>query len=284
MMRFFKTYITRMARLTPQKLFVVVLALCFVAATSRIRADSALQVLVSATPVPISLPSPLPFATDAAVATEAPTRTPTPNGPVLLEALNEANVRAQPDTDSERLGTIRNGDVYAVLGRYFRWYKFEYNTSPSGYGWVFDDLVHVIGDETLIPDLTQDALPTIDPISAGATGTMEIVTQTPGGILTVTANAGVIPLPVEGATNGAVSVPALPQSGSVLPTYTYPADIFLPTPVPTGAQSESVERAPTQTEGNPSKVALPSHIPPIAPILILGAIGLIGLFISSYRR
>src|SRR5262249_27404694 len=97
-----------------------------------------------------------------AVSTPTATYTATPVGPVLLEALTEANVRAKPDPESDLLGTIHTGDVYPVLGRYYRWYQFQYNKSASGTGWVFDDLVKITGDESQILDLSENALPTVD--------------------------------------------------------------------------------------------------------------------------
>lgn len=263
-----------------RKLIIALFGLGFILIFSQSHAVEALQVLVSATPVSISLPSPLPFFTEAALSTPTPTRTPTPNGPVLLEALSEANVRADPDTGADKLGTIRSGDVYPVLGKYYRWYKFQYNTSPSGFGWVFDDLVNIIGDTTLIPDLTQDALPTLDPAIAGATGTMNAITQTPGGILTATANAGIIQLPVE--ANGAGTLPGLPQEVSILPTFTFPADVFLPTLAATDPQSLSAQ--PTESGNSDTGTQLPARVPPVVPIFILAGLGIVGLFLSSYRR
>ncbi len=269
----------QIVRPTMRKMLVALFGLGFIVISSQLRADEALQVLVSATPVPISLPSPLPFVTEASLSTVTPTRTPTPNGPVLLEALSEANVRAEPDTGAEKLGTIRSGDVYPVLGKYYRWYKFQYNTSPSGFGWVFDELVNIIGDESLIPDLTQDALPTLDPALAGATGTMNAITQTPGGILTVTANAAIIQLPVE--SGGNASSINLPQENAVLPTFTFPADVFLPTLAATDALGVAAQ--PTDSNVD-TGLSLPASFPPIAPILILAGLGIVGLFLSSYRR
>lgn len=281
-MRPVKIILTGTVHLPARILLISLVALLIVFLASRIQADETLQVIVSATPVQISLPSPLPFATDALIATEAATRTPTPIGPALLEALTEANVRAEADTNSDKLGTIRSGDVYPVIGRYYQWFKFQYNAAPGGVGWVFGDLVKIIGDESTITDLTQNALPTLDPISVGATGTMNIITQTPGGLLTATANAAVISLPVEPGSGGSASVPALPQDSSVLPTFTFPPDIPLQ-PASSTQEGVSEGTATEDTGGNPS-LPQPSQIPPIAPILILGGLGIVGLFISSYRR
>lgn len=259
------------------RLLVAVTFLLVLIFVTQSRADEALQVLVSATPVPIDLPSPLPFVTQAVIATEAPTGTPTPPGPVLLEALTEANVRAQPDTGAEKLGTIRAGSTYAIIGRYFRWFQFQYDQAPDGVGWVFDELVKIIGDESTIRDLTQDALPTIDPVIVAVTGTLGVITQTPGGILTATAQAGAISLPVQSdTTNGQPSV-VPPGNPVLLPTFTFPAD------VPLLQQPGALDATPT-LENEGLNVTLPNRIPPIAPILVLGVLGVLGLFISSYRR
>ena len=85
-------------------------------------ADDQQQINISATPALITLPSPLPFSTQE-IATPTATYTPTPVAPVVLEALTEANVRSDPDPESDLLGTIRAGDLYLVLGRYYRWYQ-----------------------------------------------------------------------------------------------------------------------------------------------------------------
>ncbi|MBL8163555.1 MAG: SH3 domain-containing protein [Anaerolineae bacterium] len=249
------------------------------------KAEPPAQSVVSPTPVPINLPSPLPFITQQSLATETPTRTPTPIGPALLEAITEANVRAQPDPESERLGTIRSGEVYPVIGRFFRWYQFQYQQSPSGTGWVFDELVRIIGDETSVIDLNEQAAPTVDTIAQAATETFAAITQTPGGILTATASVLLPALPGQGnsQTDGLTPVGgiALPTEVGVLPTYTFPADVALL--VPTQPASESGDA----TSGDASPLAdleLPSTLPPIVIILALGGGGFLGLLISSYRR
>src|SRR5215813_7697467 len=112
-MRSFKTLSFKL-RLPIRLLSIIVIGLTILALTHSLRADEAQQVLVSATPVSVDLPSPLPFATEADNSTPTPTRTPTPIGPALLEALSEANVRAQPDTSSDKLGAIESGDVYPI--------------------------------------------------------------------------------------------------------------------------------------------------------------------------
>ncbi|MCB9451812.1 MAG: SH3 domain-containing protein [Anaerolineaceae bacterium] len=239
---------------------------------------------VSPTPVQVQIPNAAPGGVEQSEATMTPTRTPTPVGPVLLEAITEANVRAEADLESEKLGTIRAGDTYPILGRYFRWLQFQYDKSPNGTAWVFDELVTIVGDETTIPDLNVNALPTVDVAAVNATGTWEAITLTPGGLLTATAQARVLPAPGsnlsspgQGGDNGV----ALPQ---VLPTFTWPPDLAAvgQTVTPVSGSGESLVTV-TPSAGNISN-PLGDGMPPIAPILLLGGLGVLGLLIASIRR
>ncbi len=258
------------------------------------RENMALQVPVSPTPVSISLPSPLPFAaaTQAGPTTATPTRTPTPIGPAMLQAITEANVRAEPDPDAERLGTIRAGDMYPVMGRYFRWLQFQYDSSPSGTGWVFDELVEIIGDESAIRDLSVEAAPTTDPLVLAQTATTEAILLSPGGDLTATANARVIsipapPLPGMSGDTGSSSVESsaealsLPVETVLLPTFTFPPNIVAATP--TDALAVALAVTPTSA-ADALRLPTTSSVPPIVPILVLGALGVLGLAVSSFRR
>jgi hypothetical protein len=194
----------------------------------------------------------------------------------MLEAITEANVRAEPDPESERLGTIRSGEFYTVLGRYFRWIQFQYNPSPNGRGWVFDELVTISGDESTIPDLTEQSVATVDPSILAATQTLEAVTLTPGGILTATAIMGILTTPV--TPNSEPGSNLQPSSPNIPPTYTYPPSIT--TAIPNGV---TLMDRPTP---NPEEVAagIVGGLPPIVPIVVLGGAGLLGLLISTTRR
>jgi Bacterial SH3 domain len=201
-----------------------------------------------------------------------PTRTPTPEGIALLEAKDFANVRAEPSTDAAQLGTIRAGEKYNVIGRYVSWIQFQYQSSPTGKGWVYGELVNLTGNTNNIPD--------IDPYAqsqaagagaANATATQNIITQTPGGILTATLIAQQL-----GA--GAVT-PTDSGTREILPTFTYPPDIVAVAPTDGAAASTpttSANQSPTTTNNG--------DLPPIVPILILGGIGLFGLGVSTLRR
>lgn len=238
--------------------------------------SSEIAAQITATPARINLSTATPLP-NVPLLTETPTRTPTPIGLVVLEAITEANVRAEPDPESERLGTIRAGEIYPVLGRYFRWLQFQYDPSPNGRGWVFDELVTLTGDQTTIRDLAAQDVPTVDPVVLGITQTLEGITLTPGGILTATAVAGVIPGP-EIIGNG-VTLENAQQPGGVmaLPTFTYPPNALRP---------DTRGFAATQPTSSPNGLATESAegLPPIAPIVVLGGLGLLGLLVSSVRR
>jgi hypothetical protein len=235
-------------------------------------ADPVVQVATS-TPVQINLSPVAPGAGEQPIdAAPTPTRTPTEAGIALLEAKEFANVRAEPSTDSAQLGQIRIGETYNVMGRYVSWILFQFPSSPTGTGWVFGDLVNLTGNVDGIPEVDPFAQGTnVDNTALGATATQDILTQTPGGILTATIQARQVqpgaPTPTVGGTR------------EILPTFTYPPGIVAIAPtsgVPVSA-----------TETNPN-VFVPSTssegVPPIVPILVLGGVGLLGLAVSSLRR
>jgi hypothetical protein len=232
------------------------------------------QELITSTPVRIQIPD---QAAPAVELISSPTITRTPTASAVMvsakEGAGEVNVRAEPDIEADRLGAIRAGEFYPVLGRYFRWIQFQYDTSPNGRGWVFDELVDITGDESTIPDLSQEVVPTQDPAIAAGTQTQEAVTQTPGGILTITAETRILPMP--GVDNSLVITSDV--GAQVLPTFTYPPDIVAvaPTDVAEIINTTSPEAPPFE---------VPNNVPPILPIIALGAGGLLGLVVSSLRR
>ncbi|MBI1277043.1 MAG: SH3 domain-containing protein [Anaerolineaceae bacterium] len=256
----------------------------------RVRAEPAEQDGPTATPVQASLPTPLPLvpANELGTTNIPVTRTPTPEGSALLEAITEANVRSQPDPESDRLGTIRAGDSYTVIGRYYRWYQFQYSQSPSGTGWVFDELVTIKGNVDRIPDLTLGT-PTPDISAQQVNSTLVVLTQTPGGVLTATAGVGALPLPIESSANNGNSTggtsPNILAVGSQtpLPTFTIPPNLGAVNPPPTTSSGTPFENATVSV--NPSAdFVIPSRIPPILPILVLGGAGILGLIISAMRK
>ncbi len=203
-----------------------------------------------------------------------PTRTPTAQGIALLEAKDFANVRSEPSTNSSQLGTIRAGEQYNVIGRYISWIQFQYPSSPTGRGWVYGELVNLIGNTDNIPDIDPYASQSnVDSAAAGATATQSILTQTPGGVLTATQISQQLAAP-------GAALPTDSGTHEPLPTFTYPPGMVAVAPTP-GAQVSTVSSG----EDQPAAPTTNSdNLPPIAPILILGGVGLLGLVISALRR
>lgn len=238
-------------------------------------AEERQQVVISATPARIQIATSTQAATESQEATPTWTPSPTPRGVILLEAISEANVRAAPDIDSERLGAIQAGETYPILGRSFRWIQFRYDPSPNGTGWVFEELVNIIGNPADIIDLNANTLPQVDPSVVAATQTWAAITLVPGGVLTVTAESRIIQAPVA-APSLASELPDNVDNGP-LPTFTYPPNIIAEAPSEIGS-AQIAATVDTLVDESAGQVA------PIAPILILGGIGLLGLLISSIRR
>ncbi len=79
----------------------------------------------------------------------------TPSGDRVLTPTVVLNVRVGANTDSETLGKIRPGDVYAIRGEANGWYQIDYN---GGQGWVSSQWVTV----------TEGTAPAGDAPAAGA--------------------------------------------------------------------------------------------------------------------
>jgi hypothetical protein len=177
-----------------------------------------------------------------------------------------ANLRAAPDIKAEILGTIVPGEFYSVLGRSNDWLEIQYDKSTTGRAWVFKGVVNITGlDPNQIPTIGGSAVPSPNLTSAAEQASLSAVTLTPGGIQTLqaqrTAATGVF---VNGDDSG---TQAADQSTGPLPTFTFPS-AFVEATLPSRVTT-------TTNQGG---------IPPIIPILALGGVGLLGLFISALRR
>ena len=222
-----------------------------------------------ATPTPLQIqlttdtPMPAGGQEESGVATA--TWTPTDVGPVILQALDIANVRILPDTTETQVGVIRAGEFYPITGRYFDWLQLQFDASPNGFGWVYSELVDVVGDSASIPE--------VDPYNTGGdTGTGADATTggdpLEGGVVTTaTAQTDLSILP----DNVTTATPA-----PALPTFTYPPGVIRP-------QATDPANAASQTNVVQSASST-SDVPPIMPIVIIGGIGLLGLALTSIRR
>lgn len=224
-------------------------------------AQAAPDLQVSATPIPVVLPTMT--ATLAPIETATATRTPTPIGPALAEALEgPTNIRVAPDIEAERLGQIFPGELFPVLGRATGtlWLQIQYPGSPSGTAWVFEQVVRLTGEVDEIPNIDVFNEPTIDVNAVVAEQTLEVLAQTPGALATLTAQA---------IAAGAGDVLPPTATNAPLPTYTYPPNTGgQPTLIPTENMSASPE----------------DGIPPIVPIIALGLLGSFGLVVGLLRR
>jgi hypothetical protein len=267
--------------------FGIIILLLIVVALSKSAAQEALAQAPSNTPLVFSIPS---TSTPQPEITEETITIATASGPgdefagPMLQAIQSANVRADGDINAQRLGEIVNGDLYPVTGRAFRWLRIEFDASPTGIGWVYDELVEVIGDESAIPDLTAILLPTANAAVVGATQTIDALTQIPGGIETATASARFLDAPqglseaIGGQGEDMESVSGGAAPAGPLPTFTYPPNIvaMAPTEGAPGAGITSIgETEPLEPTG---------QLAPVVPISVLIGLGLAGLIIGATRR
>ena len=204
----------------------------------------------SATPVPAILvrATPQSRAEAETTATVPPIETALPSA--RLEALasaGEVNVRALPDVESELLGVISHGTAYPALRVYYRWYEFRYDLSPTGRAWVYGDLVTLDGDASQLEVIEDYA---------------EIL----GNARSVALEDRAIQV----ATLDPVADRNAALASSPLPTFTPPAA----TQAPFGDQIRIADAGDARSD----------QLPPLAPILALGGLGVIGMFISLLRR
>lgn len=233
---------------------------------------------VSPTPVNVVLPTATPQATDITIATTTPTFTPQPEGPTVVRAIrNEfdqpVNVRRLPDPTAEVVGTLDFDIGYVLTGRYFSWWRIEFDNAPGGVGYVFESVVEVDGSEIDIPE--------IDPFS-GATGDGAVpddVDENDSGETTTDSDDRTLQIPTPDTSRSLDIEPEL------LPTFTYPPDAGAP---PTVNQDGDSAILQAQSADNALSTTISTvtsgNIPPIFPIALLGGFGLLGLVVGLIRR
>lgn len=203
-----------------------------------------------------------------------PTATPMPTQASLVrvEAVDFANVRAEPDVNAPQLGTIRAGETYTVIARYISWIQFQFPSAPNGRGWVYGEIVRVTGDLSTVPEIANPFGTTTGTTGADVSGeqaTLALLIQTPGGVLTATVLSPALPGSVP---TDAVGLPTTPR-----PTFTYPPGLVALAPTQADVLSGSNPSSGSGQTGS-------SGPAPIVPIIVLGGIGVIGLLIGSLRR
>lgn len=119
--------------------------------------------VVTGSTTPITLP--------ATVSDPGQTPSPTATLPavarIYVEADAEINVRFGPGVDYPRIGQIQPGERFPAISRHalYPWLLIEYPAAPEGVGWVFADVVRVIGDIYSLPVITIEQVewPTLTP-------------------------------------------------------------------------------------------------------------------------
>ncbi len=96
---------------------------------------------------------------------------------VTAEAVGSANLRSRPAVEGELVGEIQNGTRYPVIGRseFFPWVLIGDVTNAAPLGWVFQDLVTITGnlsvvpvsDLEVVPGQPAPVAPPVDPVSPG---------------------------------------------------------------------------------------------------------------------
>ncbi len=104
--------------------------------------------------------------TPSATATVAPSVTPTVGG-AIATTLGEANVRFGPDLSYPVIAKVPEGASYRVLELHalVPWVRIALDNSPTGSGWIYQDIVTITGDLTNTPVTTasQFSYPTLTP-------------------------------------------------------------------------------------------------------------------------
>ncbi len=244
-------------------LVLACVALCLALIALRAPAQRSVRAQDAPTAVPLFIPTVTPPL--EVVETVTPTRTPTVNmGLIRVEARLEANIRTAPSLDAQILTKALPGQFYAARGRYGEWIQIQFERAPKGLAWVYREVVNLSGgDFESLPPVELDAVPTPNLQTAAAQQTAEFLTATPGAPQTATA----LQAQATGVFTLAAAAPEVLPLGAPLPTFTYP---------PPYAEATLPARTTSVINGG--------GIPPIMPILALGALGLGGLLISGLRR
>lgn len=99
-------------------------------------------------------------------ATPTPTPSPTLQGPTATTT-GEANIRFGPDVSYPVIVKVEAGRTFRILERHAMvpWLHIALDESPTGSGWIYRDIVEVVGDLALLPvnQATTFAFPTLTP-------------------------------------------------------------------------------------------------------------------------
>lgn len=126
------------------------------------------------------------------------------------EALNQANLRAEPNVDAQQVGAIQAGTAYPVIGRseLYPWLLLGNPATLQPMGWVFSNLVTVTGNlntvplSTLVVNPAAVATPTLAVLNTmPALNATPAPNSTPNAVVTVAATSTGITGTVKGEVN-----------------------------------------------------------------------------------
>lgn len=228
------------------------------------------QIRETATPLVVILTTPTPFV-ERPVASVTPTFTPTPVGVVLLEVRQEAgniNVRTEPGPEADQLGTIGFGTRHPVYRQFYSWYEIQFELSPNGRGWIYGELVDIVGDQNEIQFIEDFNWATPQgSLSSAPTEVLELSEEELSSTPVVTRQIDVPTVSED------LILDETPIEQGPLPTFTYPPDTIAQVPT----------RSAVVGEGGNTDVAT-DKIPPLFPVILLGGMGIVGLLLNSLRR
>jgi len=148
-----------------------------------------------------------------ALAWQGQVASPTPPG-TRVEAYQDVNVRAGPSTYYDMVGIMVRGQSGAILGRSpdSFWLKIEYIGGPDNTGWVYKDLVRVVGDVFSVSTIIPPPTPTLPPTPTGEVTLEGLATSEQSSLPTFTAPPPVVRptlLPIQGSRPSGGFPPAL---------------------------------------------------------------------------
>ncbi|MEP6988618.1 MAG: serine hydrolase, partial [Chloroflexota bacterium] len=127
---------------------------------------------------------------------------------VTAEAVGQANLRSTTDVNADLLGQITSGTRYPILGRsqFYPWYLLGDPSTQAPIGWVYADLVTVVGNT--------NTLPLSEVVISNAPATLTPAPSLTPDVSTVVNIGSSTPAPTSNATV-AITATATPLSGVI---------------------------------------------------------------------
>ncbi|MCL4507372.1 MAG: SH3 domain-containing protein [Chloroflexi bacterium] len=134
-----------------------------------VQASAAAAAQTQATAAPTAAPATATVAITPTVS--QPAATATPQGPTAsVKEGDFVNVRKGPAIAYDKVGTLDRGQTAAIRGKNSdgTWWQITFPAGPDGLGWVFGNLVTVVGDTSQLAVASAPPLPKAVPTDASA--------------------------------------------------------------------------------------------------------------------